>query len=257
MQNLTVACLQIDQAWEDRQANYLLYNRCLHKIAHCDLVVFPEMFDTGFTMNTALAEDFSYSQGLCYLKEVASQKKTAIYTSLMTKEKSAFFNRGVFVQASSDYSCYDKRKLFGMGGEDQVFSAGKAQEIVELNGWKINLQICYDLRFPEISRNKMNNGEAAYDVCIYVANWPQKRIKHWDALLRSRAIENQSYVIGVNRIGKDGNQLEYSGGSVCYDPQGDLVWSAGNGKEEIGVFDLKYENLNLIRSNMPFLKDAY
>ena len=253
---MKIACLQINQIWENRSANYDLYQQALANLPSCDLMVLPEMFDTGFTMNTSLAEEFHQSQGLSFLCNLAKQKKSAIYTSLMTKENNRFFNRGVFVYPTGVYEYYDKNKLFGLGGEDQVYTSGTSQKIVTLNDWKIKLHICYDLRFPEISRNKIVNNKAAFDFCIYVANWPSKRIKHWEALLRARAIENQCYVLGLNRIGLDGNQLEYSGGSVCFDPNGEAAWTSNLNNQDLGNFELDLENLNLFRQTMPFLKDA-
>jgi predicted amidohydrolase len=215
MQDLNVTLVQIDQIWEDKQANLSKYHEVFSKLNSTDLIVLPEMFHTGFSMNVSeLAEEWKKSSGLNILKNWATKLNSAFYTSLIIQDDKNFFNRGVFVFPDGSIEFYDKRKSFGLGGEDQFYKAGNQEKIVEYKGWKINLQICYDLRFPELIRNRLEkNHEPAYDVLIYVANWPEKRIAHWNALLKARAIENQCYVLAVNRVGKDGNNLVYSGNS--------------------------------------------
>jgi predicted amidohydrolase len=202
MQDLRVVLVQADQLWEDKEGNFRNYNRLFGDIEGVDLIVLPEMFHTGFSMNpSVLAETMDDSSGLIWLKMKAKEKNCALYTSLIISDKGNYYNRGVFVYPTGEVSTYDKRKCFGLAGEDKVFTAGQKQAIVEFRGWKIQLQICYDLRFPEISRNKINsNLSPNYDVLVYVANWPEKRRIHWQTLLTARAIENQSYVIGVNRV---------------------------------------------------------
>jgi predicted amidohydrolase len=254
MQDLIVSLVQANQIWEDKSANFSNYLRLLESINEpVDLVIFPEMFDTGFSMNIKLAEDWDLNTSLNFLIELAVEKQFAIYTSLMVKENNHYYNRGVFVHPSGEVSYYDKRKSFGLGGEDKFYTAGKTETIVNYKDWKINLQICYDLRFPEIARNYEIDGKPKYDLLLYVANWPSKRSEHWKTLLKARAIENQSYVIGVNRFGEDANGLSYSGDSSCFDPLGNCQCQII--KESVFTTTLSELTLNSTRTSLPFLKD--
>ena len=254
MQDLKVTLVQADQIWENKEANFTNYDRLLLNLAPSDLIVLPEMFNTGFSMNaSALAEEYTHSVSIMWLKKLAQEKNTAIYTSLMIKENSHYFNRGVFIKPSGEVQHYDKRQLFSLAGEDKVFSAGNEATIVEYKGWKINLQICYDLRFPEISLNIEESGKARYDISIYVANWPEKRIHHWNSLLVARAIENQCYVVGVNRIGIDGANFKYSGSSQVIDPLGSAQLIGNH--EHCDTITLPKNHITEIRKNLPFLKD--
>jgi omega-amidase len=255
MQNIRVTIFQVDQVWEDKSANYSLYNTLFEKMIDSDLVLLPELFHTGFSMNShQLAEAWEKSEGVNFLKFWANKRNTAIYTSLMIKDDGKNYNRGVFVFPNGDVSYYDKRKLFTLSGEDQHYSPGQKEKIVSYLGWNINLQICYDLRFPELCRNHIIYGKPAYDLLLYVANWPEKRIEHWTTLLKARAIENQAYIIGANRIGLDGKDLFYSGGSSICDPNGNTMELKSESKEIQSVI-LSIEDLNIIRKNLPFLKD--
>jgi predicted amidohydrolase len=254
MQDLIVSLVQVNQIWENKSANFSNYLRLLESINEpVDLVIFPEMFDTGFSMNIKLAEDWDLNTSLNFLIQLASKKQFAIYTSLMVKENNHYYNRGVFVHPSGEVSYYDKRKSFGLGGEDKFYTAGKTETIVNYKDWKINLQICYDLRFPEIARNYEIDGKPKYDLLLYVANWPSKRSEHWKTLLKARAIENQSYVIGVNRFGEDANGLSYSGDSSCFDPLGNCQCQII--KESVFTTTLSELTLNSTRTSLPFLKD--
>ena len=257
MQDLNVTLVQIDQIWEDKQANLSKYHEVFSKLNSTDLIVLPEMFHTGFSMNVSeLAEEWKKSSGLNILKNWATKLNSAFYTSLIIQDDKNFFNRGVFVFPDGSIEFYDKRKSFGLGGEDQFYKAGNQEKIVEYKGWKINLQICYDLRFPELIRNRLEkNHEPAYDVLIYVANWPEKRIAHWNALLKARAIENQCYVLAVNRVGKDGNNLVYSGNSSIINAVGENLAESRLEIESILTKNLSKNNLLEIRKNLPFLKD--
>ena len=255
MQNIRVTIFQVDQVWEDKSANYSLYNTLFEEMIDSDLVLLPELFHTGFSMNSnQLAEAWGKSEGVNFLKFWANKRNTAIYTSLMIKDDGKNYNRGVFVFPNGDVSYYDKRKLFTLSGEHNHYTPGKKQTIVSYLGWNINLQICYDLRFPELSRNHIINEQPVYDLLLYVANWPEKRIEHWSTLLKARAIENQAYVIGTNRIGLDGKDLFYSGDSSVYDPNGGAM-ELNTEYNEIQSVTLSLENLNQIRKKLPFLKD--
>ena len=254
MQDLKVTLVQANQIWEDKLANFKNYSRLLKSIEHrTDLIILPEMFDTGFSMNVELAEEWNSNTSVKFLVDLAAEKQFAIYTSLMVKDNNHFYNRGVFVYPSGEIIYYDKRKSFGLGGEDKFYTAGETETILKYKDWKINLQICYDLRFPEIARNYEVNGIPKYDLLLYVANWPVKRVEHWKTLLKARAIENQSYVIGVNRIGEDANGLSYSGDSSCFDPLGNIYCHLEN--ESIFTTSLSEFTLNNTRTSLPFLKD--
>lgn len=254
MQDLKVTLVQANQIWEDKDANFSNYLRLIDLINEpIDLVVFPEMFDTGFSMNVELAEEWNSNTSVKFLVDLAVKKQFAIYTSLMIKDNNHFYNRGVFIFPSGQISFYDKRKSFGLGGEDKFYTAGETETIVTYKDWKINLQICYDLRFPEIARNFEIDGIPKYDLLLYVANWPAKRVEHWKILLKSRAIENQTYAIGVNRFGEDANGLTYSGDSSCFDPLGNSLCQLVN--ETICTTTLSELTLNNTRTSLPFLKD--
>jgi omega-amidase len=254
MQDLNVTLIQVDQVWENKQANFNKYEGYFSQLNETDLIVLPEMFHTGFSMSVdVLAEEWEDSVGLDFLRNWSSKLDSAIYTSLIIRECSNYFNRGVFVYPNGTVSYYDKRKSFGLGGEDKFYTAGDKEIIVEWKGWKINLQICYDLRFPELIRNRVVNVSAAYDLLLYVANWPEKRITHWDALLCARAIENQCYVVGVNRVGVDGNNLIYSGGSQIINMFGvkEIDFLLGDCMVN---HELSNHKLNQGREQLPFLE---
>ena len=255
MQDLRVTLVQADQKWEDKAANFENYSRLLDGV-DTDLIVFPEMFQTGFSMNTAeMSEDINSSKSIEWLKKLALEKNCAVYTSLMINRDGKVYNEGVFVQPDQPISHYSKRKTFGLAGESEHFASGNDETIVDYKGWNIQLQICYDLRFPEIVRNRLlPNQSPAYDVILYVANWPEKRSEHWNTLLCARAIENQSYVIGVNRVGQDEKGLIYRGDSKLVNALGEE--QKLEPKEEcIKSFVLNKQELMKTRESLPFLKD--
>jgi len=257
MQDLKVTLVQANQVWEDKNANYRNYNKLLIDIEETNLVILPEMFHTGFSMNAEeLAEPMEKSEGISWLKNKAKELNAAIYTSLIISENSNYYNRGVFIYPNGEIKTYDKRKSFGLAGEDKVYTTGTKNTIVELNGWKIQLHICYDVRFPEINRNKIDvkTGSPFYDIQLFVANWPAKRSLHWKTLLTARSIENQSHVIGVNRVGKDANNIEYTGDSLITNPLG-IVQKLTTSKQQIKTYELFYNELIKVRIALPFLKD--
>jgi predicted amidohydrolase len=206
-------------------------------------------------MATDLAEPWHKGNAsLRFLQHLSDRIEGAVYSSLMIKTKSGFANRGVFVTPSGEMAYYDKRKTFKMAGEDQFYTEGKREKIVHYKGWKINLQICFDLRFPELVRNKCVLGQPKYDLLLYVANWPEKRIAHWDALLQARAIENQCIVVGVNRVGVDGNQHVYCGNSKLVGIDGSILWQAETNKECTASCTLNPETLVEYRKKLAFLE---
>ncbi len=256
MQDLKVALVQANQVWENKKLNFENYERLLSDVS-ADLILLPEMFQTGFSMNTSeLAEEWQKSESIEWLKSISRTKNCAIYTSLMVSENGKFYNRGVFVTPNERIKKYDKRKSFSLAGEHKSYTSGDSETIVEYLGWKFQLQICYDLRFPEIARNYLlPNLTPAYDVLLYVANWPAKRISHWNALLKARAIENQAYVLGVNRVGMDANELTYSGESKIISAQGESL-ELNKNEENVLISFLQKDRLNEVRKLLPFLSDC-
>lgn len=253
MQDLSITLVQADQVWEDKSANFNNYERLLAGVSS-DLILLPEMFQTGFSMRAKeLAEDFNSSISIKWLCEKARELQAAIYTSLIISDKGNYYNRGVFVLPDGTVQTYDKRKRFALAGEDLHYCAGANETIVEYKGWKINLQICYDLRFPELIRNRIENGKPAYDLLLYVANWPERRKHHWETLLCARAIENQCVVAGVNRCGTDGSGLIYTGDSMIIDALGEIKGKCSN--EEAMTVVINLQELTEIREKLPFLHD--
>lgn len=229
MQDLTVSFLQDSIHWHAPKLNHDRIRQLTKSLQHADLIVLPEMFNTGFSNKTSLAQDMN-GESVAFLRELSKEKQCAVLGSLMVIEKERVFNRCLVFHDGKLMGQYDKIHLFSMANEDHFFDPGVNLFEFELKGWKIRPLICYDLRFPEVSRNR-----AKYDLLIYVANWPQKRAAHWNKLLPARAIENQSYVLGCNRIGEDGNGISYSGDSVILNAQGEELLAA---KSSAGLFDL-------------------
>ncbi|MCE3297106.1 MAG: amidohydrolase [Crocinitomicaceae bacterium] len=258
MQDLKLSLVQCSQYWEDKAQNLGHMEILLSGIEETDLILLPEMFHTAFSMNAQdLAENCENSGAIVWLKQQAAIKNAAIYTSFIAEEEGNYFNRGIFVYPDGKTVFYNKRKLFTLAKEEETYTPGNEQVIVRWKDWSINLQICYDLRFPEISRNRLTaTGEAEYDLCLYVANWPERRAHHWKSLLAARAIENQCYVAGLNRVGEDGKQLTYSGDSNVYNALGEKLAADAPGKEEIITALLSKTDLLQVRQNLNFLKDA-
>ncbi|HZH86303.1 MAG TPA: nitrilase-related carbon-nitrogen hydrolase [Brumimicrobium sp.] len=255
MQDLKVSLIQCDQVWEDKKANLAHYETMLKEVQlPTDIVVFPEMFQTAFTMNAVEMAESMDGESIQWLKKMAAKYDCAMVASLIIKENDIFNNRMVFIQADGSIQQYNKRKLFGLANEEQTFTPGEKNTIFEYKGWKVFLQVCYDLRFPEIARNSVKNDIYEYDLLINVANWPEKRSLHWRTLLQARAIENQAYVIGVNRVGVGGNNLNYSGDSCIIAPSGMIV-SLVSHDEHVVNEELESETLKEVRKVMPFLKD--
>jgi predicted amidohydrolase len=256
MQDLIIGLLQFDQAWQNPQENRNRIESALKSQSEADLILIPEMAFTGFSMNAQEhAEDWEKSESISWLKEQSLRHNTAFYTSLLIKCDGRFYNRGVFISEGNVKAHYDKQHLFAFAGEDAVFESGNNQTIVPFNGWKINLQICFDLRFPEGARNLIRDGNPAYDLLLYVANWPSRRISHWDSLLVARAIENQCYVAAVNRVGVDGNQIEYNGHSCIIAADGSYVEQPVQRKEGLVFQTISYNQLSDFRKSLPFLKE--
>ncbi len=255
MQDLKVTLIQANQKWEDKELNLNHFNKILSEIdGPTDFIILPEMFQTAFTMNAEIMAESMDGSSLTWLKQKSREKEAAIVASLIIEEEGNYYNRMVFVTPDLNVQYYDKRRLFTLAKEEEHFTAGEKNTIVEYKGWKILLQICYDLRFPELARNKVVNEVFDYDAIVYVANWPEKRSLHWKVLLQARAIENQCYVIGVNRVGEDANGLTYSGDSCLISPIGAI--EQFHAFDEIIMSDiLEAEALYETRSKLPFLQD--
>lgn len=247
---LRVSIIQSVLHWENSAANREHFSRKIGELPQTDLVVLPEMFTTGFSMNSELLAEETAGSTLSWMKETAQLKGTAITGSLIVTEAGNFFNRLYFVFPDGNVSSYDKRHLFSFANEHKSFSAGSERLIIEYKGWKICPLICYDLRFPIWSRNAEN-----YDLLLYVANWPKARISTWDTLLKARAIENLCYVVGVNRVGIDGNELSYVGHSAVYDMFGNQISTKKNTKEFLETLIISRSELINMRKKFPFLKD--
>lgn len=258
MSDLRVVLVQAEQTWKDKEKNLADFQTILDTLEPCDLIVLPEMFHTSFCMDAAeLAEKMNDSLAVTFLQKNAKKRNAAIYTSFIAEAHNGYYNRGIFVFPSGEYEIYDKRKLFSLAGEDKIYTAGSMAKIVEYRNWRINLQICYDLRFPEIARNSILPNQCFhFDVSIYVANWPAKRSAHWKALLPARSIENQCYTIGVNRIGKDGNAFEYAGDSGVWNALGELETPKNKESLSLIYHTLEKNKLAKIRESLPFLKDS-
>jgi predicted amidohydrolase len=249
--HLRVTLVQAELAWQDPAANrHRLAAHFRGLVGHTDLVVLPEMFSTGFSMAAAeLAEDMD-GPTVDWMREEAAALGCVIAGSLIVRDGGRCYNRLVWARPDGSLEHYDKRHLFRLAGEQEHYAAGSRRLVVALKGWRVCPMVCYDLRFPVWSRSRGD-----YDLLLYVANWPQRRALAWSTLLRARAIENQSYVVGVNRIGKDGNGTAYAGDSVALDFLGQPLSSEGGGdRVETAVLDL--ESLRAYRESFPVHLDA-
>lgn len=247
---MKIALIQSSLFWENPIANRNYFEEKINAINEkVDLIVLPEMFTTGFTMNPSAVEETMQGKTISLLQSLAKAKNSAITGSLIIEENNNFYNRLVFVFPSGEIQFYDKRHLFTLAGEDKVYTSGKEKLIVEYIGWKICPLVCYDLRFPVFARNVEE-----YDVLLYVANWPKPRINAWDILLQARSVENMCYTIGVNRIGLDASNFEYVGHSQVVDFLGNYILEP---QEVEGVFivELNKEKLLDTRNKLGFLND--
>lgn len=247
---MKIALLQSDLIWENPKANRNHFEETIKAIAEdVNLIVLPEMFTTGFTMNPSTVAETMLGETIMWMQSLAKAKNAAITGSVIIEENANFYNRLVFVFPSGEIQFYDKRHLFTLAGEEKVYAKGNRKLIVEYLGWKICPLVCYDLRFPVFSRNVEE-----YDILLYVANWPQKRIAAWDVLLKARAVENMSYVLGVNRTGTDDNEHFYVGHSQAVDFLGNYLLEPQQ-KEGIFVVGLHKEKLLETRKRLGFLND--
>jgi len=250
-ETLNIAAIQANLIWEQPENNRGSFEQFISRLSpEVDLVVLPEMFSTGFTMEPHLVAEKMDGITIEWMRMMAKTYKTAIVGSLVIEEDKNYFNRAVFIHPDGKTETYDKRHCFSLAGEHENYTAGKERLIVEYKGWKIFPLICYDLRFPVWSRF-----DEEYEILIYMANWPKPRIVAWDALLKARAIENMSYCIGVNRVGKDANGYEYIGHTAVYDFLGEEIGASREGEEDVVVCTLTKSSLYKIREKLNFLND--
>jgi predicted amidohydrolase len=258
MNNLKVTTIQTILHWENAEANRAALEEKISAIATpTDVIVLPEMFTTGFSMNAkAIAEPMNF-HSTKWLKNMASQTNALMLGSVIIKEGDNYFNRLLWVEPGGEIKTYDKRHLFRMAEEEKIYSPGNAVLVAEWKGWKICPQVCYDLRFPVWSRNYFDKNSKGlhYDVLIYVANWPAPRSYHWQTLLKERAIENLSFVVGVNRVGEDEKKIKYEGRSLVIDPKGEVLFDAGN-DESILTTELNADDLKRWREKFPAYLDG-
>ena len=249
MQDLKVTLVQTNLVWENPKQNLKNLDDKLQNLhAPADLIILPEMFSTGFTMNVENCAEPMDGMAVKWLTKMAHLKQCVVTGSILIEEKGTYYNRLFWMRPDGTVDTYDKRHLFSMVNEHKIMTRGREQKIVELNGWKINLQICYDLRFPVWSKNKFKDGQPAYDVLLYVANWPEVRNHAYKSLLIARAIENQAFVLWVNRMGLDKNKIKHTGDTMAIDPIGKVIQKAEADKEEILQVNLSGELLTKYRT---------
>jgi predicted amidohydrolase len=269
MSTLNITTIQANLFWEDKAANLAMFADHLNQLpVGKEIVVLPEMFSTGFSMNPYEHAETMDGSTVAWMKSQAASHKIILTGSVIIRENDQFFNRLIWMLPNGQMGIYDKRHLFAYAGEHEHYTPGTKRLIASVKGWKINLQVCYDLRFPVWARQSdssldqvgippehRENKTPEYDVLIYVANWPERRILAWKTLLQARAIENQCYVVGVNRVGKDGNDIYHSGNTMVIDPMGEIIYELAD-EAGIGTTKLDKTHLDEIRKKLPFLNDA-
>jgi len=283
MPNLTITGIQTSLHWENVYANLNMFEEKIKSIStKTEIVILPEMFSTGFSMKPEELAETMEGETVKWMKRIAAEKRIILTGSVIIGQyaesdeiagavygqtgmvRPEYFNRLIWMQPNGEYGYYDKRHLFAYAEEDEHYTPGTKRLIASVKGWKINLLVCYDLRFPVWSRLtpipslQAERGAVAapeYDVLIYVANWPERRIHAWKTLLQARAIENQCYVIGVNRVGNDGKEIYYSGDSMVVDPMGEVLYQKSH-EEDIFTITLQKEKLEEVRTKLPFWKDG-
>jgi predicted amidohydrolase len=248
---LNITLVQPDIVWEDKAANFAQYEQMIANAKDKEVVVLPEMFSTGFSMAPERMAEPMDGASVQWMKDMARKHRCILTGSLIIEDGGKYYNRLLWVQPDGTVGHYDKRHLFGYADEDKHYSPGDTRLIAQVKGWRICLMVCYDLRFPVWARNY----DAVYDVLIYTANWPERRSLAWRTLLQARAIENQSYVVGVNRVGTDINDIFYKGESGVYGPLGEPLAQLGS-EPAVQTLNLSKASLQETRKQLPFLADA-
>lgn len=261
MSSLTVTLIQTKLHWQDKTANLSMFANKINGVdTRTEIVILPEMFSTGFSMQPELFAETMDGDTVKWMRNIAISKRIILTGSIIIKEDDNYYNRLIWMLPNGEYGYYDKRHLFAFANEDQYYTPGSKRLIASVKGWKINLQVCYDLRFPVWARQQANNENndipsPEYDLLIYAANWPERRSHPWKTLLQARAIENQCFVVGVNRVGNDGNNVYHSGDSMVVSPLGDILYQKTH-EEDIFTVTLNKQLLDEVRSRFPFWKDA-
>lgn len=256
MSSLTITLIQTNLHWENKKANLEMLQRKIESTKEkTEVVILPEMFTTGFSMKPEIFAEKIDGETVRWMKKIAAERKIILTGSVMIEEAGKFFNRLIWMLPNGEYGVYDKRHLFAFADENSHYTAGNKKLIASVKGWKINLQVCYDLRFPVWTRQSPGKDENKYDLIINVANWPDKRRLAWKTLLQARAIENQCFVVGVNRVGEDGEKIFYNGDSSIIDPLGEIIYQKSN-DEDIFTYTLQKEKISETRSQFPFWRDA-
>lgn len=251
MEDLRISLVQADLVWQDKKANLKKFSELIDGMKEeTDVIILPEMFSTGFSMNSTELAEAMWGPTMQWMSMTASSRNISVAGSLIIKEDSSIYNRFLWIKADGSCQYYDKRHLFAMAGEADHYSAGHSRIIVEEKQWRILPLICYDLRFPVWSRYKGD-----YDLMVYVANWPDRRSHDWKLLLQARAIENQCYVAGVNRIGTDHSGYHYTGDSMVIDPGWNRILYHNHKREEVFTIRLSHAHLTKVRGDLPFLKE--
>lgn len=258
MNDLKITIIQSDLHWENVDANLKMFSQKIASVKEAsDLIVLPEMFSTGFTMNNKAVAETMKGKTVSWMRQMAKEKKCVVTGSAIIEEKKKYYNRLIWMLPNGKFKTYDKRHLFRYAGEEKYYAAGKKKLIAELNGWKICPLVCYDLRFPLWSRNRFNKkGEGQYDLLLYVANWPERRSHPWKTLLMARAMENQAYVVGVNRVGNDGNAVYHSGDSAAINFKGEIISRTKAKEESVETIVLSKKNLVEWRKIFPAWMDS-
>ncbi len=251
-EQLNITLVQPDIKWEDKKYNLGQYEQLIADIKEKkEVVVLPEMFSTGFSMAPEKLAESMTGESVQWMKDIAAKNRCIVTGSLIIEDAKKYYNRLIWMQPDGQYGYYDKRHLFAYAEEDKHYSSGEKRLIARVKGWRICPLVCYDLRFPVWSRN----WDDEYEVLIYVANWPEKRSLAWKTLLQARAIENLSYVIGVNRIGDDGKGIHYSGDSSVFGPLGETIWQQHD-HQTVHTITLEKDTVMDARGHFPFLNDA-
>lgn len=247
---MNILLLQTDIEWQKPSRNKAEVQKMLDPYDGADIIILPEMFTTGFCMSPKGVAEKAETETLAWMRQVAKSKNAAVGGSVAVVDDDKYYNRFYFVKPDGEYAVYNKKHLFTYAGEDKEYTAGQERIVVEYKGFRILLQICYDLRFPAFSRNRGD-----YDIAIYVANWPTSRIDAWNTLLRARAIENVCYVVGVNRVGDDPSNT-YCGGTALINYLGQKIVAAENGKADAVCGKIDKQALDDFRLSFPALNDA-
>jgi omega-amidase len=253
---LSFTLIQANLHWQNKQANLQMFADKIAALTQKkEVVLLPEMFSTGFSMQAQELAEKTDGETVQWMRQLAQQYNIIIGGSLIIEADGKYYNQFIWMQPNGVFAQYNKKHLFAFAGEDKFYTAGNSRCIVQVKGWKILLQVCYDLRFPVWARQQTQQGEPEYDAIVYVANWPERRNHAWKTLLTARAIENQCYVVAVNRVGNDGNEIYHSGDSMIINALGEVLYEKAR-DEDCFTTTLDKQSLIEIRNKLPFLKDA-